>query len=171
MGTNIKSIYGYNDMYKITINGEVISYVQSPNGKKLKPSLDSRGYYFVVLYKNKKPKCCRVHRLIAEAFISKIEGKDFVNHIDGNSKNNSITNLEWCTHQENIKHAVRIGLKKPSELQKKITSERSKKPCIDLQTGIMYNSLKEACEATNEKHSTNIQRICEKSKKQRFAYL
>jgi hypothetical protein len=32
------------------------------------------------------------------------------NHIDGNKQNNCIDNLEWCTHKQNLKHAVGIGL-------------------------------------------------------------
>lgn len=52
-----------------------------------------------------------VHRVIAEAFIDKKSGKDFVNHIDGNKTNNRSDNLEWCDRSENMKHAYRYGLK------------------------------------------------------------
>lgn len=45
-----------------------------------------------------------VHRLVAMHFITEIEGKDFVNHKDKDRKNNDVTNLEWCTHQENCDH-------------------------------------------------------------------
>lgn len=50
------------------------------------------------------------HRLVALAFIPKINGKDFVNHIDGNRINSNILNLEWCTTKENIHHAWQTGL-------------------------------------------------------------
>ncbi len=45
------------------------------------------------------------HRVIATKYIPTIEGKDYINHIDGNKQNNEISNLEWCTMKENIRHA------------------------------------------------------------------
>ena len=53
------------------------------------------------------------HRLVAEAFIDKIAGKEHVNHIDGNKLNNNVNNLEWCTHKENVHHAIKNNLFKP----------------------------------------------------------
>lgn len=166
-----KWVDGYESLYQISNLGNVKSFIQNKDGKILKSSLDSKQYYFVVFYKNKKGRTQRIHRLIANAFLPKVQGKDIINHIDGDTKNNRLDNLEWCTHKENIIHAVKIGLKKPSELQKEVTRMRSKKKCMDIQTGIIYDSLKEACEATNEKHQLNIQRIHEKSKRVRFVYL
>ena len=61
----------------------------------------SKGYLRVYLSKNGKRKHHKVHRLVARAFIPNPENKPQVNHIDGNKKNNSITNLEWVTDTEN----------------------------------------------------------------------
>ena len=55
-------------------------------------------------------KSCALHRLVAMTFIPNPEGKPVVNHIDGNTHNNAVSNLEWCTYSENVKHAWRTGL-------------------------------------------------------------
>jgi hypothetical protein len=63
------------------------------------------GYYYVRLYDFRKVKTMLVHRLLAIHFIPNPEGKPMVNHIDGVKTNNKLSNLEWCTAAENIKHS------------------------------------------------------------------
>lgn len=53
-----------------------------------------------------------VHRVIAKAFIEEDPDRKYVNHKDGNKKNNSVDNLEWCTFSENIQHAYDNNLNK-----------------------------------------------------------
>ena len=52
-----------------------------------------------------------VHRLVAKTYLPIVSGKEYVNHKDGNKQNNHVSNLEWCTMSENIKHAFATGLK------------------------------------------------------------
>ena len=108
----VSSIVGYEGKYDITINGDIISLNYNNTGKqqKLKHRLNKKGRPYINLCINGKYKSYEIHRLVAEAFIPKIEGKEQVNHIDGNKQNNSIKNLEWVTRDENMQHASINGL-------------------------------------------------------------
>lgn len=55
--------------------------------------------------KHEKPTTIHTHRAVCEAFVPRVEGKEHVNHIDGNKENNRADNLEWVTPQENSYHA------------------------------------------------------------------
>jgi hypothetical protein len=69
----------------------------------LKPCLKS-GYFNVSLTNNKFKKNCKIHRLVAFAFIPNPENKSDVNHKDKNKLNNNLSNLEWMTRKENNLH-------------------------------------------------------------------
>lgn len=69
------------------------------------------GYKFHQLYLNKKMFNRTIHKLVADAFIEKIDGFDCINHIDGNKHNNYVDNLERCTDEYNHEHATKTGLK------------------------------------------------------------
>ena len=53
-----------------------------------------------------------IHRLVAMHFIPNPNNLPQVNHIDGNTENNNVSNLEWCDNSHNQKHAYALGLKK-----------------------------------------------------------
>lgn len=85
--------------------------VKSNKGKTpkfLKIVKNNRGYDLVCLFHNKKRYTGYIHRLVAEAFIP--TGLDIltaeVNHIDKDTSNNSIDNLEWTTYKMNLSHKL-----------------------------------------------------------------
>ena len=70
--------------------------------------------------KNGKVCTKTLHRLLMETFKINKDNLSCINHIDGNIKNNSLDNLEWCTYGHNEKEAYRLGLKKPRIKEKAI---------------------------------------------------
>jgi hypothetical protein len=71
---------------------------------------DNKGYKRIILRIDGHKKNHFVHRLVAMTFLEKVEGKNFVNHINGIKTDNRLENLEWCTISENTKHAYDIGI-------------------------------------------------------------
>jgi hypothetical protein len=88
-------------------------------GKLMHFYITRKGYHRTTLNRDKH----LVHRLVAEAFIPKVEGKTQVNHINGIKGDNRVENLEWCTNAENAKHAWKIGLNKGKTGWRKIKGE------------------------------------------------
>lgn len=51
-----------------------------------------------------------IHRIVALTFLPLVDGKEDVNHKDGNKLENNEKNLEWVNHSENMRHAFDMGL-------------------------------------------------------------
>jgi hypothetical protein len=103
------SFLGYSN-YEITSNGDVINIKTGRVLSQFLCGLKRAQYYCVKLYSKDSSKTFKVHRLIAEAFISEIPDGMCVNHIDGNKLNNSLNNLEIVTYSQNTQHARDVGL-------------------------------------------------------------
>lgn len=104
MNIEWKKIDGF-EQYMVNRNGLV-----RIGNRVLKTHIRKGGYIGVNLYSNGKRIHKPIHRLVAIAFIKRENGKNYVNHKDGIKANNNISNLEWCTHKENINHAYNSGL-------------------------------------------------------------
>ena len=88
-------------------NYEVSSFGRIRNRRKcriLKPAKEEGGYLRVCLYNNGKMETCKVHRLVALAFIPNPANKPTVNHKDHVKANNFLENLEWATVAEQNLH-------------------------------------------------------------------
>lgn len=115
-----KDIVGMESKYQVSNLGNVKSLprfrkgkagcIVPVRGKILSPKLNSSGYLTVHLRSDDINKYPTIHRLVAEAFIPNTENKNTVNHIDANKLNNSVSNLEWSTHTEQMQHAVNNDL-------------------------------------------------------------
>jgi hypothetical protein len=112
-----RSVAGFEDSYSVSNLGQVRSerrQVKCGNAtytvseKILKPFLRS-GYYSVVLMKDSRRHNWVIHRLVAKTFLEKVSGKSYVNHIDTCKTNNHVSNLEYVTQLENVRHAHAFG--------------------------------------------------------------
>lgn len=116
-----KDVVGYEGIYEVSDHGRV----RTKQGKTTHSDLhgirvwksrilkekNPRGRDVrVSLWKDKKDKSFLVHQLVGKAFLPMIPGKECINHKDGNPRNNHLSNLEWCNHLENNRHAFENGL-------------------------------------------------------------
>ena len=158
----IKGYEEVRDCYFISSDGEVISNATNPiykikAGTKLKQLEKTGGYLNVCLMCNdNSKKWCRVHRLVAEAFIKNPLQKVQVNHKDENKHNNHVENLEWVSAKENSRYTNSKGLY-----------------CYSLD-GELVKYYKDAIDVLNDgfsSHAFNVARGIEKThKKHYFSY-
>ena len=94
-GEVFKPIKGFED-YCVGTFGDVFSF-KSGAPHHMKCFLDSKGrYYYVTLCKDGTRKKYSIHRLAALTFLANPNNLPEVNHIDTDTHNNRLDNLEWC---------------------------------------------------------------------------
>ena len=91
----------------VTVDGRIYSTFLEDY---LKPKTDKDGYLSVCLHKDGNRKHFQVHRIVATAYIDNPFNLPTVNHKDGVKNNNDVSNLEWMSYSDNIKHAYKLGL-------------------------------------------------------------
>jgi len=114
-----KDIKGYEGLYQVSNLGNIKTldryFTNRWGSETFKPSriipqrLDKKGYSRMSVGFKGKLYTWQVHRLVATAFINNPNNKPCVNHIDFNTSNNKLENLEWVTYSENILHSQKSG--------------------------------------------------------------
>lgn len=147
-----KEIEGYEGLYQISTLGRVRSMKRSIF---MKPK-DTKDYLMVGLTKNKKQKWFSVHRLVASAFIENPEHKKEVNHIDENTFNNKVQNLQWVTAKENANWGTRTTRMKETLIRNRVAG-KNKVIQICAKTNEVVNEfifIREASRYTGISHSS-----------------
>ena len=135
------------------INYEVSSegVVRNKNTQQIiKTSLNNSGYLKLILYRDNKPYTRTIHKLVANTFLGESDLE--VNHIDGNKLNNNVSNLEYLSRSDNIKHAFKNNL---IPIVKDFNST-SKRICCS--NGKEYKSIHEASKDLNIER-VNIRKV------------
>jgi hypothetical protein len=155
-GDNMKPVKGYEEYFSVTEEGRIYSH---RTNRWLKLHINKNGY---VVFASKiggrtgKAVCLRVHRCVAETYISNPENKPEVNHKDGNKTNNSRLNLEWCTTQENSRHAHACGLIEIKFGTDRFCSKLSESDVQEIRQNRENKTVRQLGEHYNVDHSTIV---------------
>ena len=147
--------------YEVSDKGRIRRLTSKKNtykGRIKKTYVNNAGYECVNLHKDKLY-CRTVHRLVAIAFLQKQDGLDEINHKDENKLNNTVENLEWCTHKYNANYGT-VNQRKSEKLKKSIeycTISVPVKTTIYLLDGKTYYNRKQVAQALK----LSIARICQ----------
>lgn len=157
-----KDIPKYEGLYQVSNTGKVKSishYTRNSTknsfrltkGRILAQYKMPNGYMQVQLSKNELREKYYVHRLVADVFLDNKDNLSDVNHIDGDKNNNSVNNLEWCSHKDNQVHMFKNRMTKKAY------------PVVCVETNKTYNSMLEAERDTGISRRV-IKKICDTDK-------
>lgn len=164
---NKSTLVGFSN-YEISSDGSIFDLKRS---KFMAQTPNSEGYLKVTLRNDLGVrKTFSVHRLLAQLFIANPENLKEVNHLDGVKSNNSLSNLEWVNHSQNLQHAWDMGLLKSTEERSRKLSEALKgknmgslnpraRKVVCVTTGVTFDTIKEACE-TYGVQQASLSRCC-----------
>ena len=110
-----KPVAGYEGAYdvsslgRVRSNARVVAASRGGGVSNRKTKILTQGgksrYAMVTLCVNGNHNKARVHALVANAFVPGKGPNKEINHIDHNPRNNAANNLEWVSHNENVRHS------------------------------------------------------------------
>lgn len=101
-----KPAVGYEGIYEVSSHGRIRRVAPGRGthpGRMLNPLTDDKGY----LYVNLSGRMRRIHRLVLAAFVG--ESDMLCRHLDGDPKNNTLSNLRYGTPKENSADRITHG--------------------------------------------------------------
>lgn len=131
---------------------KAISY----KGQPLKPQKTKEGYRVIQLLIDGKAKKCKMHRLVAQAFLPNPENLPVVNHINGVKHDNRVENLEWSSQGDNNRHSVATGLHRTNS--KSGALHYKSLVVLHTTTGVFYESLLDASRAYGDCSGTHFKK-------------
>lgn len=100
----IKDIIGYEGRYKIYSDGRVWSHLSE---RFLALTINHKEYIQIKIYlKNNIYISKKLHILLTKHFIPNPSNPKTTNHKNKNRQNNSLSNLEWLSLEDNVKHGL-----------------------------------------------------------------
>ena len=156
-----KPILQYEAFYEVSNRGRVRSL---RTGGIMRMRIGRDGYVRVSLTKDGKQTHKLLHRLLAIAFIPNPDNFAEVNHKNENKQDNSILNLEWCTHKYNSNFGTRLKRMAISNYEPVIQYTK------DGEEIARYKSQKEAMEKTGIQ-SRHISCCCKGKRKTTGGYV
>lgn len=165
-----RPVRGYEGLYEVSNFSRVKSlprvrtvhrrnkvFTQSFPEKILVPLLSSNGRYHYTLYKNGKQKSISRASIVASAWVEGYQDGYEVNHKDENGQNDSIENLEWCSHLYNMRYGTRT-----ERAIKHMIAKKGKRVVAKLKSGEIvevFNTISDACRKYGCA-STNVSKCC-----------
>lgn len=143
-----KPIKDYEVYYEVSNLGRIRTM---KTGRFHQGCVAHNGYLRIQLTYAGNKKWYPAHRLVAISFLENPDNLPQVNHINGNKLDNSVSNLEWISASNNVRHALKAGLIDTSirgnHLKGKVSLNA--KPVLNVQTGIFYDSITQAAFSIN----------------------
>ena len=168
-----KDLPGFEGIYQVSNLGRVKSLSREvfyKNGvihpikeKILTPCIVGKGYLQIHLRKDGKSFKKYLHRLVAMTFIPNPDNLPEVNHISEDKTDCSVTNLEWISHLDNIRHGTGIQRGRDARIANGIYLRNMKKiKCIELNK--IFNSISDASRELGCAVCTIVNHLCDRTK-------
>lgn len=109
-----------NEKYEVSDLGRVRN---AKTGHVITDIDHGNGYRYVTFVVDGKHRNYYVHRLVAEAFLPRSAGRDYVDHLNFNRADNRAENLIWCTQLENVRRSAH-RMRHPNSVTHSSTGEQ-----------------------------------------------